>query len=330
MRLMSGILAGQNFNSTLIGDESLSSRPMKRIIQPLSLMGAKINSSDNHAPLLISGSELHGIDYCSKISSAQVKSCVLLAGLFADGNTIYTEPYLSRNHTELMLTSMNADIKIFNNTVSIKKSELNPINMEICGDISSASYFIAGAIITPNSDIILKNVGLNPTRSGILEVLKKMGGDIKILDKKYICNELVGDLRIKYSPHLKGCEISGEIIPKLIDEIPIIALIASQADGQTIIKDAYDLRNKESDRIKTTVAELKKLRVDIKETTDGMVIEGKSELIGGVETDSHKDHRLAMTLYVANLITKKEISIHDFDWVKISFPNFVELFESLY
>ena len=329
MRLMAGILSGQNFNSTLIGDQSLSARPMKRIIEPLSLMGAKIQSQNFQAPLVITGKNLHGIDYSSTIASAQVKSCILLAGLFAEGKTYFSEPYTSRNHTELMLSSMGAKIDSFKNKISIEKSELQPININICGDISSAAYFIAGALITPNSDIILKNIGLNQTRTGILDVVNKMGANIEILDIKEICKEPVGDLRIKYSPDLKGCKISGQIIPRLIDEIPVIALIASQAKGQTIIKDAQDLRNKESDRIKTTVEELKKLGVDIEETNDGMIINGKCELFGGVETNSHKDHRLAMTLYTASLITKKEIFIQDFDWIKISFPNFVELFEKL-
>ena len=329
MRLMAGILAGQKFNSILTGDESLSKRPMKRIIEPLSLMGAKISAQDYHAPLNILASELYGIDYESKIASAQVKSCVLLAGLFADGITNYKEPYLSRNHTELMLKAMGANIKTENKIISIKKSELKPLDIEIFGDISSAAYFIAAGLIVPNSDITLKNIGLNPTRAGIIEIVQKMDGDIEILDKRETAGELVGDIRIKYTPNLKGCEISGEIIPRLIDEIPIISLLATQADGQTVIKGAQDLRNKESDRIKTTVSELKKLGANIEEISDGMIINGKTKLKGNIETNSYKDHRLAMTLYVAGLIAKKEISIKDFDWVKISFPEFEELITKL-
>ena len=328
MRLMAGILAGQNFNSILTGDESLSKRPMKRIITPLSLMGAKINSNNEKAPLKIVGQSLHGINYSSPIASAQVKSSILLAGLFADNKTTVTEPYLSRNHTELMLSYMNADISINGLSVTVAKSELTPKVIEIPGDISSAAYFIAAALIVPDSEIILKNVGLNPTRTGLLDVLKKMGADIEILDKQTISNELTGDLRIKYSD-LTGCIIEGDIIPRLIDEIPVLAVVATQAQGQTVIKDAQDLRNKESDRIKTIVTELKKLGASIEETPDGMIINGKINLQGGVEAETYHDHRLAMSLYVAGLVCKKEILIKDFDWVNISMPEFDELFSHL-
>ena len=328
MRLMAGILAGQNFNSILTGDESLSKRPMKRIITPLSLMGAKINSNNEKAPLKIVGQSLHGINYSSPIASAQVKSSILLAGLFADNKTTVTEPYLSRNHTELMLSYMDADISINGLSVTVAKSELTPKVIEIPGDISSAAYFIAAALIVPDSEIILKNVGLNPTRTGLLDVLKKMGADIEILDKQTISNELTGDLRIKYSD-LTGCIIEGDIIPRLIDEIPVLAVIATQAQGQTVIKDAQDLRNKESDRIKTIVAELKKLGANIEEIPDGMIINGKINLLGGVEAETYHDHRLAMSLYVAGLVCKKEILIKDFDWVNISLPEFDELFSHL-
>ena len=328
MRLLSGVLAGQDFESILIGDESLSRRPMKRIIEPLSLMGAKIESKDYKAPLKIYGQKLCGINYDSKLASAQVKSCLLLAGLFADGVTRYTEPYLSRNHTELMLKSMGANIKTENNTVSIEKSILSPIELEIAGDISSAAFFIVAGLIVENSDIIIKNVGLNPTRTGILDVIKQMGAEIEILDKKEICSELVGDIRVKYSS-LEGCTIEGEIVPRLIDEIPIIAVLATQAQGKTIIKDAADLRNKESDRIDAVVAELRKLGANITPTPDGMIIEGKTKLAGGVEVETYHDHRLAMSLYVAGLVCEKDILINGFEWVDISFPNFESLMESI-
>ena len=328
MRLMAGILAGQNFNSILTGDESLSKRPMKRIITPLSLMGAKINSNNDKAPLEIYGQNLHGINYSSPIASAQVKSSILLAGLFADNKTTVTEPYLSRNHTELMLSYMGADITVNNLSTSVTRSELIPKTIEIPGDISSAAYFIAAALIVPNSEIILKNVGLNPTRTGLLDVLKKMDANIEILDKQTISNELTGDLRVKYSD-LTGCTIEGDIIPRLIDEIPVLAVIATQTQGQTVIKDAQDLRNKESDRIKAVVTELKKLGADIEETPDGMIINGKTNLQGGVEIETYHDHRLAMSLYVAGLVCKKEILIKDFDWVNISMPEFDELFSYL-
>lgn len=328
MRLMAGVLAGQKFNSTLTGDQSLSKRPMKRIIEPLSLMGASIASNDNRAPLKISGAKLHGIDYTSRLASAQVKSAILLAGLFADGKTVFTEPYLSRNHTELMLSYMGADIRTNGLTVEISKSELKPQTIEISGDISSAAYFIAAGLIVPDSEIILQNIGLNPTRTGILDVLKSMGADIEILDKRTVSNEITGDLRVCTSD-LKSCEISGDLIPRLIDEIPVIAVLATQAEGTTVIKNAEDLRNKESDRIRAVVTELKKLGADIEETQDGMIINGKTPLKGGAEVDTYNDHRLAMSLYTAGLISEKEILIKDFDWINISFPEFESIFAQI-
>ncbi len=328
MRLVSGILAGQNFNSVLFGDESLSKRPMKRIIEPLTQMGGIISSQDGKAPLSITGTELHGIDYASKIASAQVKSCLLLAGLFANGKTSITEPYLSRNHSEILLKYMGAKITTDQNSVTIEKSELKPIEMTICGDISSAAYFIVAGLIVPNSSLILKNIGLNPTRTGIIDVVRKMGGEITILDQKEVCGELVGDIKVEYS-NLKGCEISGDIIPRLIDEIPVIAVLATQAEGETAITDAADLRNKESDRITAVVTELKKLGANIKETSDGMIIQGKTPLKGACAVSTYNDHRLAMSLYVAGLVTEKEISIDEFEWVNISFPTFEKLFEQI-
>lgn len=328
MRLMSGILAGQKFNSTLIGDESLSKRPMKRVIEPLALMGAKIESNEFKAPLKIYGQNLQPINYVSKLASAQVKSCILLAGLNIDGQTSFTEAYVSRNHTEIMLKYMGANISINNTTVTIEKSELEPKTIEICGDISSAAYFIVAGLIVPSSKIILKNVGLNPTRTGILEVAEKMGGNIEILDKRNISGEDVGDIQISYSD-LNACTIEGEIIPRLIDELPVIAILATQAKGTTIIKDAQDLRNKESDRIKAVVTELKKIGADIEETPDGFIINGKTNLKGDTEVETYHDHRLAMSLYVAGLICEKPIAINGFEWVDISFPEFDRLFNSL-
>lgn len=328
MRLVSGILSGQKFESKLIGDASLSKRPMKRIIEPLTLMGANIKSTDGHAPLEIIGSKLHGINYTSKIASAQVKSSILLAGIGAEGETRFTEPYLSRNHTELMLKYLGADIICDGTTTQIHPSELAAREIEICGDISSAAYFIVAGLIVPNSDIILKNVGLNPTRCGILEVAAAMGGNVEILDKKEVSGELVGDMRIRFS-QLKAMSIKGELIPRLIDELPVIAVLATQAAGQTIINDAQDLRNKESDRIKVTVTELKKMGADIEELADGFVITGKKVLKGGCLTDSYNDHRLGMSLYVAGLICQKEIAVNGFEWAGISFPEFENLFETL-
>jgi 3-phosphoshikimate 1-carboxyvinyltransferase len=328
MRLMSGILAGQKFNSVLIGDESLSKRPMARIIEPLSLMGAKIFSENNKAPLKITGEKLYGINYNSKLASAQVKSAVLFAGLNAEGFTAYKEPYLSRNHTELMLKYLDADIISAKNQVTIKKSKLVPKNLEIVGDISSAAFFIVAGLIVPNSDIIIRNVGLNPTRCGILEVVQKMGGEVEILDKKVVSNEEVGDLRVRYS-ELKSCIIEGEIIPRLIDELPVIAVLATQAEGETIIKNAEDLRNKEADRIKVIVEGLQKIGADIKETPDGFIVCGKTDLKGDCELDIFHDHRVAMSFYIAGLITEKPILIKEFEWTNISFPEFERLIDNL-
>lgn len=328
MRLVSGLLAGIEVPAVLIGDESLSKRPMKRIIEPLSLMGANIQSTDGHAPLIIQKAPLHSINYTSKLASAQVKSCILLAGLNTDGTTTVTEPSISRNHTELMLKYMGANINTNGKTVSITKSTLEPKTIEICGDISSAAYFIVAALIVPGSDVILQNVGLNPTRTGILEVCRAMGADIEILNQTIKAGEPVGDIRIKYSS-LKACNISGETIPKLIDELPVIAVLATQAQGETRITDAKDLRNKESDRITVTVNALKKLGANIEELDDGFVIQGKTQLRGGVSLETFHDHRIAMSLFVAGLICPQEILIEGFEWAGISFPEFEELFNSL-
>lgn len=328
IRMMAGILAGQNFNSVLTGDESLCKRPMKRIIEPLSLMGANISAVGYKAPINITGANLHGIQYSSKISSAQVKSCILLAGLFAQGVTTFKEPALSRNHTELMMKYMDADITTNGTSSIIRKSELTPRTINVVGDISSAAFFMTAALIVPGSDIIIKNVGLNPTRTGIIDVILQMGGDIEILDKRVESGEPVGDIRVKYS-NLKACVIQGDIIPRLIDELPVIAVLATQAEGSTTVKNAEDLRNKETDRIFAIVHELKKLGADIKDTPDGFIVNGKTTLKGGTATETYNDHRLAMSLYTAGLICQKEILINNFDWVKISFPEFETLMNSL-
>ena len=329
MRLVSGILAGQNFDSILTGDESLSKRPMKRIIEPLTLMGAEISSVDGHAPLTIKGRKLKGINYHSKLASAQVKSCILLAGLNAEGETTVIEPSLSRNHTELMLEYLGADIKAENNKVTIKPSKLTAKDIDIAGDISSAPFFITAGSIVKGSDFTIKHTGLNPTRTGIIDVVKRMGGNIEILNPQTISGEEAGDIRVRYTENLKACTIEGDDIPRLIDELPVIAVLASQAEGETIVKNAGDLRNKESDRIKCLVKELSKIGVNIEEREDGFVIRGKSELNGGYETESYHDHRLAMSFYIAGLICKNEIAINGFEWTKISFPEFEELFSKL-
>ena len=329
MRLISGILSGQGFDSVLIGDSSLSKRPMKRIIEPLTKMGASITSNNNCAPLIIKGRNLHGINYESQLSSAQVKSCILLAGLFANGKTIYSEPNLSRNHTEIMLDYLGANIKTNGLLTNIEKSELIAKNIEVVGDISSAAFFIVAGLIVEGSDFIIKNVGINPTRTGILDVVKRMGGNIELLNIRTVSGELCADIRVQYSEDLRACEISGSDIPRLIDELPIIAVLASQASGETIIRNAGDLRNKESDRIKCLVQELTKIGINIEEKDDGFVVYGKSKIAGNAELESYHDHRLAMSFYVAGLIAEKNILINGFEWTNISFPEFEKLMLSL-
>ena len=328
MRLVSGILAGQRFDSTLIGDESLSKRPMKRVITPLSMMGAEIESNDGRAPLKIHGTALHSIEYNSPIASAQVKSSILLAGLSADGVTTVIEPYKSRNHTEILLEYMGADIAVEENRVSIQKSSLTARDIFVAGDISSAAFFIVAALIVPDSDIIIRNVGLNETRTGIIDVVKRMGGNLEILDERIVSGEKIGDLRIRYSD-LKSCEINGADIPRLIDELPVIALLATQAEGETRITNAEDLRNKEADRITAVVTEFRKLGIDIDELPDGFIINGKQKIAGGSEVEVYHDHRLAMTLYIAGLIAKKETLVKEFQWVDISMPEFLSLIQRL-
>lgn len=331
MRLVSGILAGQDFESILTGDTSLSKRPMKRIIEPLKLMGADISSMDGKAPLYIRGKALYGINYVSPIASAQVKSCLLLAGINerTEGETIVTEPAISRNHTELMLKYLGANIKVEGKTVKVCSSELEAKDIEVIGDISSAAFFIVAGLIVPNSDIVIKNVGINDTRTGIIDIAQRMGGNIEISNEREISGERVADIRVQYTDTLKSCEIFGADIPRLIDEIPVIAVLASQAEGDMIIKDAGDLRNKEADRISCLVKELKKIGVNIEELDDGFIVHGKSKLQGDAELEVYHDHRLAMSFYIAGLICEKEIAIKEFEWINISFPEFEKLIESL-
>ena len=330
MRMMSGILAGQPFNCTLFGDVSLSKRPMKRVILPLTEMGAKFSHNDYKAPLKITGGKLHAITYNSPLASAQVKSAVLLAGMFADGITTVNEPYQSRNHTELMLKYLEADIVENSLTsTSVRTCILTPKDMEVCGDISSAAFFMVAAAIVKNSKVTIENVGINYTRSGIIDVFKKMGANIELLNERVVSGEPVADVKVSYSD-LKAVTIEGADIPRLIDEIPVIAVLATQAEGTTVIKDASDLRNKESDRISTIVSQLKSIGADIEERPDGMVINGKTPLKGGIEIDTHHDHRTAMSFYVAGLITEQPLLIKDFEWVNTSFPEFLSLMEKIF
>lgn len=329
IRLMSGILAGQDFDCEITGDESLCKRPMGRVIKPLSLMGADISGKEDKAPLKINGKKLKAIEYNSPLASAQVKSCVLLAGLFADGETTVIEPHKSRDHTERMLEFMGANLQVDGDKVSVAKSKLTPKTLNIPGDISSAAFFMVAGAIVKDADLTIQNVGLNPTRTGIIDVLKQMGANLSIDNERIECGEPVGDVKVSYSPNLKGIEISGDIIPRLIDELPVIALLASQANGNTVVKDAQDLRAKESDRIVVTCSELSKVGVDIEETPDGFIVTGKTQLKGGATLECYHDHRLAMTGYVAGLICDSPIEINEFNWVDISFPEFASIFEGL-
>jgi len=330
IRLMSGILAGQDFYCVMTGDESLRKRPMARVINPLKEMGANIWARDNDtkAPVSIKGGKLQGINYNSPVASAQVKSSILLAGLHAEGITTVTEPVKSRDHTERMLEYLNANIMEQGTKVTIGASQLVSKPITVPGDISSAAFFLVAGAIIPDSEIIIQDVGLNRTRTGIIDVLQQMGAEIEILNQRVDCNEEIGDIKINYS-NLKAITIDSEIIPRIIDEIPIIAIAATQAEGTTIIKGAEELRHKESDRIKAVYTELKKLGAEIEEQPDGLIIHGKTKLKGGCVLETYHDHRIAMSAYIAGLIADSPVEINEFHWVNISFPEFTTIFEKL-
>ena len=330
IRLMLGILAGLPFHVSLQGDDSIEKRPMKRVTGPLSQMGDKIDGRQNgtYCPLSIRGGNLEAIDYQSPVASAQVKSAILLAGLQAKGTTSVTEPSKSRDHTERMLQAFGVDVVEEGNKVSITGGqELKATTIEVPGDISSAAFFLVSGAITPNSRIVLKNVGINPTRTGIIDILVKMGASISIQNERVQSFERVADLIIETSD-LKGTVISGDVIPRAIDEIPIVALAATQATGTTIIKDAQELKVKETNRIDTVVNELRKLGANIEPTEDGMIIHGKTTLHGG-EVDSHGDHRIGMMLAIANLITDSDVTLNRKEAINVSYPTFFEDLQSL-
>lgn len=321
-RLISGILAGQDFTSRLTGDASICQRPMGRIITPLSMMGAQITSQNQNgcAPLTIQGGHLHGIHYQSPVASAQVKSCVLLAGMYADAPTSVTEPVLSRNHTELMLNYFGAQVTSKGTTAAIlPQPDLKARDITVPGDISSAAYFIAAGLLVPGSEILLCNVGINPTRDGLLRVCQAMGGDITLLNVRND-GEPTADLLIRNSS-LHGTEIKGEIIPTLIDEIPMIAVMAAFAEGTTVIRDAAELKVKESDRIQVMTDNLTRMGADVEALPDGMIIHGGKPLHGAT-IDSHKDHRIAMSFAVAGGICEGSLTITDGECVNISYPEF--------
>lgn len=330
IRLMSGILAAQKFPSVIEGDESIMKRPMDRIIAPLRLMGADIKGiDDKYPPLIIRPVEsLSGICYRQPIASAQVKSSILLAGLYSKDNTSVIQPSLSRDHTERMLEYFGLDIKIEGKKVILKKGKIfNGKDVFVPGDISSAAFFIVGALILKDSKITIKDVGLNETRTGIIDVLKDMGGNIVISNYRIVNNEPIGDITVEYSK-LKGITIEGAIIPRLIDEIPIIAVAASLAQGTTTIRNAEELRVKESNRLRAIVAELSKMNVDIEELEDGMIIRGPNK-IKPAELNSYNDHRIAMALSILSLFAEGQSVIDDTSSVNISFPGFYEMLESL-
>lgn len=322
-RLISGILAGQNFTCELTGDDSIQKRPMKRIITPLTAMGACIESIHGNgcAPLRIQGKPLNPVSYNSPVSSAQVKSCILLAGLYAEGQTSVTEPYVSRNHSELMLSAFGAQVECKDTTASVLgHPKLHGQSVDVPGDISSAAYFIAAGLLIPGSEILIKNVGINPTRDGILRVCGQMGANIQLLNERKEGLEPVADLLVT-SSYLKGTVIEKGLIPTLIDELPVIAVMAAFANGTTIIRDAEELKVKESNRLDIIVHHLQAMGADVTPTEDGMMIKGGAPLHGAV-LDSHLDHRIAMAFAVAGMAAEGKTEITRGECVDISYPEF--------
>jgi len=329
IRLIAGVLAGQPFESVLTGDESLQSRPMKRIMEPLAMMGAEIESREGgYAPLHIKGRELRGIDYQIPIASAQVKSAILLASLFAEGMTRVSEPAQSRDHTERMLRSFGAELVKDGNTVEMEcGQELRGQVVEVPGDISSAAFFLVAGLIVPGSRILIRGVGVNPTRSGIIDALRQMGAEVHVQNARSASGEPIADLYV-YCQELKAAEFGGDLIPRMIDEIPALCVAAALAQGVTTIRGASELRVKESDRIKTMTGELRKMGARIEELEDGMVIEGVPRLTAA-ELESHGDHRVAMSLAIAGLAAKGKTRVQSVEWVETSFPGFLKKLNSL-
>ena len=334
-RLTLGLLSGQDFFSALTGDSSLRKRPMGRVVNPLREMGAEIDGRKEGEllPLSVRGKRLTGIEFFNKKSSAQVKSALLIAGLLSEGKTTVVEKVKSRDHTEKMLSAMGADIQIEEKTdlyqVSIKgKKELKPVDIDVPADPSSAAFFAAAASIVPDSEVLLKDVLINPTRDGFFRKLMEMGAEVEYLKEREKVGEKVADILVKYSPDMKGINISKEDIPSMVDEVPLLALVATQAEGETVITGAEELRVKESDRIKAVVENLRNIGVEIEELEDGMVIKGKQKIKGGI-VDSFNDHRIAMGFAILGLISEEGITIKNADCVFISYPNFFEDLEKL-
>tara|TARA_Y100000590_G_scaffold208286_1_gene235915 strand:- start:32458 stop:33765 length:1308 start_codon:yes stop_codon:yes gene_type:complete len=322
-RLFAGLLVGRKFRSEITGDHSLLKRPMGRIINPLTQMGGKIYSkkNNNKLPIIFDGGNLKGITYTMPIASAQLKSALLLAGIRAEGKSIINQPEISRNHTELILNSMGASIKISEKELDITPTDkIYPVDIKVPGDISSAAFWIIAGLCHPNSNILLENIGINKTRSGILKVLRLMGGNIEISNLKNISGEDVADIFVK-SSNLNSTIIDGDIIPLLIDEIPILAVAAAMAEGTTVIKDAKELKYKESNRIEATTNWLKNAGINCEATDDGMIIEGNGRILGG-EYHSMGDHRIAMSIGIAGLFSESPVTVIDSKSVEISYPNF--------
>ena len=325
-RLLCGILAGQNFDTSITGDVSIQKRPMGRVVKPLSMMGAKIENE--YCPLYITGTKLHGIDYKMPVASAQVKTAIILAGLYADGETVIHEIEKSRDHTELMLSAMGADLTVDNLDITVKPTnDLTAVNVDVPSDISSAAFFLVLGAIMPNSQITVTNVGINPTRTGIINVLKDMGADITLENVHTSAGETVADITVR-SSSLKGTTVGGDIIPRLIDELPIIAVAAVFADGQTVIKDAQELKVKETNRIRAVVDEFNKCGIDITETDDGMIING-GKSIHGADFKTYGDHRMAMSLTVLAQLADGESTLDDSDCACVSYPTFFDDFYKL-
>ena len=330
IRLITGLLSGQSFFSVVTGDQYLRKRPMKRIVDPLSRMGAHIigRKQGTLAPLAISGGSLNAIGYDSPVSSAQIKSSIMLAGLYADGETSVREPSQSRDHSERMFQLFGASQTRFNNGVSVRGGfELTAQEVVVPGDISSAAFFMVAALITPGSELLIRSVGVNPTRSGVIDILKAMGGDIQLLEQRELSGEPVADILVRAS-RLKGIDISGAVVPRAIDEFPAICVAAACAEGITTVRDARELRVKETDRITAMATNLRALGVAVTEAEDGMDIIGSERLSGG-QVDSCGDHRIAMSLSVAALVASGAITINDTDCVATSFPTFFPLLEKV-
>lgn len=330
MRLMTGLLAGQRFFSVLTGDQYLRRRPMKRVVGPLALMGAAISGRDGgeKAPLAITGRPLTGIDYRSPVASAQVKSALLLAGLYAQGETTIREPHVSRDHSERMFRHFGADLEVTADGVTVRGGrELEGREIVVPGDISSAAFFLVAGLIVPGSDLLIRGVGVNPTRTGIIDILTLMGADLEVLNQRELSGEPVADLRVR-SSRLKGIEIGGDLIPRAIDEFPVISVAAALAEGRTVISDARELRVKETDRIAAMAESLRLAGASVEETEDGMVVEGRESLAGCV-ADSHGDHRIAMAMLIAGLAATGATTVHDTACIATSFPTFGTLLEQV-